>query len=96
MADANTATKPAEGKTKRKRAPIDPNESRDMRFMRIARPRVKKALKSIKLIGNCFNRGSYDFSPEQGEKIILALEDEIKVLRSKMKEADKSEPDFTF
>ena len=53
-----------------KEAPI--NESKEEKFKRLAEKRVNAALQKIGLIGNLANP-NYSYSPEQVEKIIVAL-----------------------
>lgn len=53
------------------------------KFTRLATKRVNNALKSIQLIGNLSNRGNYDFTDRDVEKIFAALNSEIKNCRER-------------
>lgn len=59
--------------------------ARDKRgkFVELAQNRVNKAVSSIRLIGNLANRSNYDFTEEDGRKIIKALQRELDGLRAK-------------
>jgi len=53
------------------------------KFKELAENRVNRALKDIRLIANLANRNNYDFTAEDAQKIVTALEGELKTLRSK-------------
>lgn len=61
------ATKKA---TRKQRATIDPNESKEAKFVRLATKRVNKALNDIRLVGNL---ARYSHSPQAAEQIMGAL-----------------------
>ena len=46
-------------------------------FQRLALQRVAKARDSIRLVGNMSNRRYYDYSAEEAEEAISALEEEL-------------------
>lgn len=56
------------------------NERRD-RFVNLAEKRVTRAIKDLKLIGNLANRSNYSYDQKDAEKIIAALESELKLLK---------------
>jgi len=58
-------------------------------FVRLAEARVRKALKSIQLIGNLSNRSNYDFTDEDISKIFKALNDEISACRRRFEHSRK-------
>jgi hypothetical protein len=60
-------------------------------FVRLAEARVTKALKSIKVIGNLSNRTNYDYTDQDINKIIDALQTEISLLKSRFKNKGNSE-----
>ena len=60
-------------------------------FIRLAESRVTKALKSIKVIGNLSNKANYEYTDQDINKIINALQAEINVLKSRFKNKGKSE-----
>lgn len=53
------------------------------KFIRLATRRVNNALKAIQLIGNLSNRGNYDYTEKDVEKIFAALTSEIKNCRER-------------
>lgn len=70
--------KPAKRKGGRK--PVDPNELPADRFRRMASLRVSNLLDCIRLTRQCFVTGTYEWTPEQAENIIKAIELEAGVL----------------
>jgi hypothetical protein len=53
------------------------------KFVQLAEKRVVRAIKDLRLIGNLSNRNNYDFEPADADKILTALEREIKALKGK-------------
>lgn len=53
------------------------------KFVELAEKRVTRAIKDLRLIGNLANRNNYDFAPSDAEKIVAALERELKTLKGK-------------
>jgi hypothetical protein len=53
------------------------------KFVELAEKRVNRAIKDIRLIGNLSNKTNYIYTPKDAEKIISALEKEVKVLRTR-------------
>jgi hypothetical protein len=53
------------------------------KFVQLAEKRVARAIKDLRLIGNLANRNNYDFAPSDADKIVGALEREVKTLKSK-------------
>jgi len=66
MTEAQKAAKKAELKA----------EGKDARFLRLIKPRMGKALKCIKLLGNLSGQG-YVYTPEQIAKMRVALDSAI-------------------
>lgn len=52
------------------------------RFIRLAEARVIKCIKSIRLVRNLSNKSNYKYEPEDVQKIIQALEREVKAVKS--------------
>lgn len=78
-----TAAAPAQAKPAR--AKVDPNESKSDKFRRLGGKRMAVALKSLAGVKSLANRGSYDWTDEQGEKIVSALRAEIDALETALK-----------
>lgn len=58
-------------------------ESKEDRFVRIAEARTNKIIDMIRLLGNCSNKASYEYSKEDVRKIFTAIENELKAAKSK-------------
>lgn len=66
-------------------------KEKQVTFIRVVTPRVTKALKAIKLIGNC-SASNYVFSPEQVIAIIAALRDAVQNIANAFdKKVDKQQ-----
>ena len=58
-------------------------ETKRDRFIRIAESRTNKILNMVKLLGNCANPASYEYSREDVKKIFDAIEKELRNAKSK-------------
>lgn len=70
-------------------------ETREQRFKRVAERRVNTLLDSIRLLGQLSNRRNYDYTNAQVAKIFKAVDDELKVARSKFQEGSEKPKRFT-
>lgn len=68
----NTSKASTNGAVKAKRTPIDPNETPEARFKRVAGTRILKALDQIDLLSNCVG-AQYAFTKEQIDKMEVDL-----------------------
>lgn len=57
------------------------------RFVELAQARVTKAAQTIRLIGNLANANNYAYSEEDAQKILAALDSEMKLLKAKFQTA---------
>ena len=73
MARTQQNLTPAQVEAKKKKA----EEKRKADFVRIYEARVGKAIKSIKLVGNCFGAG-YSYTTEQANQGLVAMGDTLK------------------
>lgn len=64
-------------------------ETRDLRFKRIAAKRTNEIIHKIQLLGNCSNRSAYDYSEEQINKIFSAIEKVTKEAKSRFSYTQK-------
>lgn len=65
------------------------------KFVLLAEKRVNRAMKDIRLIANLSNKNNYAYSEKDINKIVMTLEQEIKMLKMKFSAGDaKSEPAF--
>lgn len=63
--------------------------------MELGQKRVINAIKAIRLIGNLSNKSNYSYTSKDAEKIIRALEDELKLLKRRFQDDSRgSEIDF--
>jgi len=53
------------------------------RFKRLASARTNAVLKRLKVLGNCANRGAYDYTEDDIEKIFSTIEKYTKVIKAK-------------
>jgi hypothetical protein len=65
----------SERKHREKKTPPS-NETKEARFIRVATPRVVRAIKYIKLLGNCAS-SAYGYTPEQINKMTDAIGDAL-------------------
>lgn len=77
----------------RQSIPID--ETKSARFKRVVTPRVNKALKAIKVVGYC-SGSTYEYTPDQVEAIIVALNEAVIKTGSKFAEKSDTEAVFDF
>ena len=57
--------------------------SKRERFNKIAVNRTNKILDMLRLLGNCSNTASYEYSEEEVKKIFTAIEQEVKLQKQK-------------
>lgn len=65
------------------------------KFVQLAERRVANAIKQIRLIGNLSNRGNYSYTPKDAEKIVSALNREVRAKKARFDDCGgDSEPPF--
>ena len=65
--------------------------SKEAKFKKLGESRVRKTLKMIKLVANLANKGRYDYSKKDAEKIIRALTNELNAAIARFKSKSTSE-----
>lgn len=70
-------------------------ESKHDKFVRIVEARTNKAGEMLRLIGNCANTSSYEYSEEEVKKIFAYLEKELKNARNKFTGAESEDGKFS-
>ena len=73
------------------------SEQRDKRakFVDLAEARTSRAMHTIRLIGNLASRSNYEYTEADVQKIIRALEIEVRDLKSRFQSSDsRSRPEF--
>jgi len=58
-------------------------ESKNDRFKRLAENRTNEVLKRLKILGNCANRGVYEYSQDDINKIFFEIDRKIKETKAK-------------
>lgn len=71
-------------------------ESKTEMFIRLAETRVKSVLKSLRILSNCSNRGNYEYSQEQVDKINLTLSNALLDTINKFTKSKKEVESFKF
>ncbi len=59
------------------------DETKKDRFKRLAEIRTTAVLNRLRVLGNCSQRHSYEYSTKDIEKIFSAIEKQIRIIRSK-------------
>ena len=62
-----------------------------IKFKKLGESRVRKTLSMIKLVSNLANKGRYDYSKKDAEKIIRALTNELSIAKARFKSKNTSE-----
>jgi len=58
-------------------------ESRHERFKRIAAKRTNEILEKIRILGNCSNKSSYEYTEEDVNKIFSEIDKQLKLTKAK-------------
>lgn len=58
------------------------------KFVELAEKRVNRTLKDLRLIGNLSNKNNYAYTDADIQKILLALDQEVKNLKTKFMSDD--------
>ena len=64
---------------------------KETKFKKLGQNRVRKTLSMIKLVANLANKGRYDYSKKDAEKIIRALTNELNTAKARFKFKSTSE-----
>lgn len=64
-------------------------QSRDKseKFVELANKRVNRAIKDIQLVANLANRQNYEYTEEQGKKIVKTMQGELDALKQSFSSA---------
>ncbi len=65
-------------------------EVKQQRFKRIASKRTEKVLDGLRKLGNCSNRGVYEYADEEVAKIFSAIDSELKRIKALFNSKAKS------
>ena len=64
-------------------------ETKNERFKRIAGKRTNDVLDKIRLLGNCSNKNTYEYSKEEVSKIFNEIEKNLKIAKLKYLPGEK-------
>jgi hypothetical protein len=67
-------------------------KSKRDRFMALAEKRVPRAIRELRLIGNLANTHNYTFTQDEAQRIVAALEQEVKLLKGRFASAVLTNP----
>jgi len=59
------------------------NETRHERFKRLASKRTNEILEKIRILGNCSNKSSYEYTEDDINKIFSEIEKYLKLTKAK-------------
>lgn len=59
------------------------DETRHDRFKRIASKRTNEILEKMRILGNCSNKSSYEYTEEEVNKIFSEIEKQLKFTKAK-------------
>lgn len=58
-------------------------EGRHERFKRLASKRTNEILEKIRILGNCANKSSYEYTEEEVNKIFSEIDKQLKLTKAK-------------
>lgn len=58
-------------------------ETRHDRFRRVATKRTNDILEKIRILGNCSNKSSYEYTPDEVNKIFNEIDKQLKLTKAK-------------
>ncbi|MDY2913984.1 MAG: hypothetical protein SOV58_05085 [Candidatus Enteromonas sp.] len=64
------------------------------RFRKIAEKRVNKIFEDFRLLGNCSNKGNYEYTEEEVERIFRAIDKEYAALKKKFSDRGAKKEGF--
>ena len=68
-------------------------ESKRDRFVRIAEARTTKIMSMVRLLGNCSNKGVYEYSDKDVAKIFTAIEGAVSDAKKRFRNAENGNTD---
>ena len=69
-------------------------ESKRECFVRIAEARTNKIIEMLRLLGNCSNTATYEYTKEDVKKIFSAIEEELKSAKTKFETVTSNNSKF--
>lgn len=71
-------------------------ESKVDTFIRIAEPRVKSVLRSLRILGNCSNRNNYEYNSEQVNSMFESITQALLDTENKFSKSKTEQESFSF
>ena len=71
-------------------------ESKTDTFIRIAEPRVKAVLRSLRILGNCSNRNNYEYTQEQVNSMFENITQALMDIENKFTKSKTEQEAFKF
>ena len=71
------------------RKPVDPKETPEQRFKRLAVYRTQRVIEALRILSHCANQYQYKYTAQEVEKIFSAIGDEITKTRTKFESSEK-------
>lgn len=71
------------------------SETKHEKFIRVAEARTNKIIDMMRLLSNCANTASYEYTDEDVKKIFAALEQELRACKNKYQDNTSKESKFT-
>ena len=65
-------------------------ENRKQKFKRLAEKRTIEVLEKLRILGNLSNKSSYEYYYEDINKIFKAIDEQLRIIKSKFKITNKS------
>ena len=65
-------------------------------FLRIAEKRTNKVLEAIRILGNCSNKTSYDYTEEDVLQMFGAIEEELSAIKAEYLQVPREPKPFVF
>ena len=65
------------------------NKVKSDRFKRLASHRTNEVLDKLRILGNCADRRSYEYTDEEIDKIFRAIDEQAKIVKAKFKKPKK-------
>ena len=71
-------------------------ESKSELFNRLAKVRIEKVLKALRILGNCSNRANYEYTLEQVEKMSNVMNEALATTMLKFTPSKAEQESFEF
>lgn len=72
----------------------DRQETKRERFVRMAEARTNKIISMVRLLGNCSNKGVYEYTDKDVAKIFAAIEGSVSDAKKRFKSSGASATDL--